>query len=173
MIKKKPTFAVDDTTEMMCAACDNDQMHRIVTVTKQGVVTKAVCESCETVSTFTRGVKTAVSMGTGKNAAPYDRMRKYKKGQEVGIYMQVYNAGIDQTTLRPSVDVEYVLTKNGKELMKQVEDWSGLSDAGQRLTLARLLQTSQLDAGEYELKIKIRDRVSNQALEPTSRFTIE
>ena len=26
----------------------------------------------------------------------------YKKGQEVGIYMQVYNAGIDQTTLRPS-----------------------------------------------------------------------
>ena len=98
---------------------------------------------------------------------------KYKKGQEVGIYMQVYNAGIDQTTLRPSVDVEYVLTKNGKELMKQVEDWSGLSDAGQRLTLARLLQTSQLDAGEYELKIKIRDRVSNQALEPTSRFTIE
>lgn len=98
---------------------------------------------------------------------------KYKKGQEVGIYMQVYNAGIDQTTLRPSVDVQYVLTKDGKELMNQSEDWSGLSDAGQRLTLARLLQTAQLNAGEYELKIKIRDRVSNQALEPTAKFTIE
>jgi GWxTD domain-containing protein len=98
---------------------------------------------------------------------------KYKKGQEVGIYMQVYNAGIDQTTLRPSVDVEYILTNNGKELMKQAEDWSGLSDAGQRLTLARLLQTAQLSAGEYELKIKIRDRVSNQSLEPTAKFTIE
>ena len=34
---------------------------------------------------------------------------EYQKGQEVGIYMQVYNAGIDQTTLRPAVDVEYVL----------------------------------------------------------------
>jgi GWxTD domain-containing protein len=98
---------------------------------------------------------------------------RYKKGQEVGIYMQVYNAGIDQTTLRPSVDVEYVLTKNGKELMKQPEDWSGLSDSGQRLTLARLLQTNQLDAGDYELKIKIRDRVSNQALEPSAKFSIE
>ena len=98
---------------------------------------------------------------------------KYKKGQEVGIYMQVYNAGIDQTTLRPSVDVEYILTKNGKELLKQTEDWSGLSDAGQRLTLARLLQTSQMETGEYELKIKIRDRVSNQSLEPSSKFTIE
>jgi GWxTD domain-containing protein len=98
---------------------------------------------------------------------------KYKKGQEVGIYMQVYNAGIDQTTLRPSVDVEYVLFKEGKELFKQSEDWSGLSDSGQRLTLARLLQTAQMTPGDYELKIKIRDRVSNQTLEPSGRFSIE
>ncbi len=97
----------------------------------------------------------------------------YKKGQEVGIYMQVYNAGIDQTTLRPSVEVEYVLTKGGKELMRQAEDWSGLSDAGQRLTLARLLPTAQMQSGEYELKIKIRDRVNNQSLEPSAKFTIE
>ncbi len=97
----------------------------------------------------------------------------YKKGQEVGIYMQVYNAGIDQTTLRPSVDVEYILTKGGKEVIKQVEDWTGLSDSGQRLTLARLLSTAQMSAGEYELKIKIRDRVSNQSLEPTAKFTID
>src|SRR3712207_851401 len=72
----------------------------------------------------------------------------YKRGQDVGIYMQLYNAGIDQTTLRPSVDVEYVLTKDGKEIGKTKEDWSGLSDAGQRLTLARLMQTSGLAIGE-------------------------
>ncbi len=97
----------------------------------------------------------------------------YKKGQEVGIYMQVYNAGIDQTTLRPSVDVEYILTKGGKELMRQAEDWSGLSDSGQRLTLARLLPTDQMSSGEYELKVKIHDRVSNQLIEPQAKFTIE
>ena len=97
----------------------------------------------------------------------------YKKGQEVGIYMQVYNSGIDQTTLRPSVDVEYVLMKGGKELFTQAEDWGGLSDSGQRLTLARLLPTAQLATGEYELKIKIKDRVNNQSLEPSAKFTIE
>ena len=59
----------------------------------------------------------------------------YKRGQPVGVYMQVYNAGIDQTTLRPSVDVEYSLQKDGKEIVKQAEDWRGLSDAGQRLSL--------------------------------------
>jgi hypothetical protein len=38
----------------------------------------------------------------------------YRSGAPIGIYMQIYNAGIDQTTLRPSVDVEYVLSKTAK-----------------------------------------------------------
>ncbi len=98
----------------------------------------------------------------------------YRKGQEVGVYLQVYNAKIDQTTLRPAVDVEYILTKGGKEVFKQKEDWQGLSDAGQRLTLARLLPTSQMSLGDYELKIKIRDNVGDkpQSIEQTAKFTV-
>ena len=96
----------------------------------------------------------------------------YQKGQPVGVYLQVYNAGIDQTTLRPSVDVEYALLKDGKELGKQAEDWRGMSDSGQRLTLARLIDTRQLAPGEYELAIRIRDRVSGQALAPSAKFTV-
>lgn len=99
----------------------------------------------------------------------------YKRGQEVGVYMQVYNAGIDQTTLRPAVDVEYILTKGGKEVLRQAEDWSGLSDSGQRLTLARLLPTDRMALGDYELKIFIKDRVSGQVLNDdklTGKFSI-
>ncbi len=101
----------------------------------------------------------------------------YKKGQDVGVYMQVYNTGIDQTTLRPAVDVTYVLTKDGKEILSQAENWEGLSDSGQRLTLARMIPTTTLATGNYELKIKIKDRVpgadnKTQSLEPTAKFTI-
>ncbi|HET6668601.1 MAG TPA: hypothetical protein VFH15_00085, partial [Pyrinomonadaceae bacterium] len=96
----------------------------------------------------------------------------YKRGQAVGVYMQVYNAGIDQTTLRPSVDVEYSLLRDGKEIVKQTEDWSGMSDAGQRLTLARLIDTNGLTPGEYQVSIKIRDRVSGQTLSPSEKFTL-
>jgi len=99
----------------------------------------------------------------------------YQQGQEVGIYMQVYNAGIDQTTLRPAVDVDYVLLKDGKELLRQKEDWSGLSDSGQRLTLARLLPTTLMALGDYEIKISIKDRVSGQVLNDEKlkgKFTI-
>ena len=93
-------------------------------------------------------------------------------GQDVGIYLQVYNAGIDQTTLRPTVDVTYILMKGGKEVMRQVEDWSGLSDSGQRLTLARLLGTTAMPPGEYEIRVEIKDRVNGPVVENKSKFTI-
>jgi len=98
--------------------------------------------------------------------------RTYRKGDPVGIYLQVYNAGIDQTTLRPSVDVDYTLMKDGKELGKMPEDWKGMSDAGQRLTLARMITTDKLAPGEYELMVRIKDRVSGQSLSPSEKFTL-
>jgi GWxTD domain-containing protein len=96
----------------------------------------------------------------------------YHRGQPLGVYLQIYNAGIDQTTLRPAVDVEYVLMKAGKEVGKQPENWQGMSDSGQRLTLARLIDSQLLTPGDYELTIRIRDRVSGQALTPAAKFTI-
>ncbi|MFL6230257.1 MAG: GWxTD domain-containing protein [Pyrinomonadaceae bacterium] len=96
----------------------------------------------------------------------------YHVGEPVGIYMQVYNAGIDQTTLRPSVDVDYVVSKGGKEIGKIVEDWRGMSDAGQRLTLAKLFSTDRLTPGEYTVTINIHDRVSGQSLSPSAKFTV-
>ena len=96
----------------------------------------------------------------------------YHRGQPLGVYLQIYNAGIDQTTLRPAVDVEYVLMKAGKEVGKQPENWQGMSDSGQRLTLARLIDSRLLSPGDYELTIRIRDRVSGQALTPAAKFTI-
>jgi GWxTD domain-containing protein len=96
----------------------------------------------------------------------------YHRGTPVGVYMQIYNAGIDQTTLRPSVDVEYALMKDGKEIGKQAEDWRGNSDAGQRLTLARLINSSGLNPGDYAVEVRVRDRVSGQSLVQSAKFTI-
>jgi GWxTD domain-containing protein len=96
----------------------------------------------------------------------------YHRGAPLGLYMQVYNSGIDQTTLRPSVDVEYVFTQNGKELSKLPETWQGLSDAGQRLTLAKLFSTDKLTPGKYKVEVRIRDRVSGQTLSPSAEFTV-
>jgi hypothetical protein len=96
----------------------------------------------------------------------------YRRGQAVGVYLQLYNAGIDQTTLRPSVDVEYVLSKEGQELGKQIEDWRGINQSSERLTLARLLDTRGLAPGAYEVAVHVHDRVSGQILNQVSKFTV-
>src|SRR5229473_2315297 len=96
----------------------------------------------------------------------------YHRGSPIGIYMQIYSAGIDQTTLRPSVDVDYALIKDGKEIFKQAEDWRGNSDSGQRLTLARLLDSRNLNPGDYSIEVRVRDRVSGQSLVQTAKFAV-
>ena len=97
---------------------------------------------------------------------------EYKEGQQVGVYMQVYNAGIDQTTLRPAVDVEYILLKDGKQISRSKEDWSGLSDSSQRLTLARSLPTENLQQGRYEVKVVVKDQVNGTTIENKGTFSV-
>lgn len=97
----------------------------------------------------------------------------YHRGDPVGLYLQVYNSGIDQTTLWPSVDVEYALLKDGKELSRQAEDWRGTGNTTERLILTRLIDTHTLAAGEYEIQIHIRDRVTGQTLSPSAKFSIK
>ena len=96
----------------------------------------------------------------------------YHRGAPIGVYMQIYNAGIDQTTLRPSVDVEYALIKDGREVGKQVEDWRGPSTNGDRLTLARLIDSRGLALGDYAVEVRAHDRVSGSALVQKAIFTI-
>ncbi|HEX5874931.1 MAG TPA: GWxTD domain-containing protein [Pyrinomonadaceae bacterium] len=96
----------------------------------------------------------------------------YRRNQPVGIYLQIYNAAIDQTTLRPAADAEYVLMKNGKELSRQVEDWRQIHETAGRLTLARLIDSRTLEPGEYQIQIRIRDHVSGQTISPSATFKI-
>src|SRR5712692_4341776 len=97
----------------------------------------------------------------------------FHRRSPVGVYMQIYNARIDQTTLRPAVDVEYALMKDGKELSRQGEDWRGSSTAGERLSLSRLIDSRGLAPGDYVVEVRVRDHVSGQSLVQSAKFTIE
>jgi GWxTD domain-containing protein len=119
------------------------------------------------------GDQPAVGMFTIGNAKVIPNVSgTFHRGAPVGVYMQIYNAGIDQTTLRPAVDVEYALMKDGKELGKQLEDWRGNSEAGQRLTLSKLINSQGLTPGDYNVEVRVRDHVSGQSLVQSAKFTI-
>jgi len=96
----------------------------------------------------------------------------FRRGAPVGIYMQIYNAGVDQTTLRPAVDVEYALLKDGKELQKRAEDWRGTSMNGDRLIVSQLIDSRDLRPGDYSIEVRVRDHVGGKALTQTAKFTV-
>jgi hypothetical protein len=91
---------------------------------------------------------------------------EFKQDQTLGLYMQVYNVGIDQTTLRPSVDIEYVFTQKGKEIARIKEDGkNGYSSiSSQQMTLARLVPLKDFKPGFYDVQVTIKDNVLNQLI---------
>lgn len=101
---KKETYEIGASIQMLCSSCDTEQNHTVQTVTKQGQISKAVCDVCATESTFRRGVKTSVAMSKGKTASPYDRTRKYKKGQ--AMMHSVFGQGEVTAVIEPQkIDV--------------------------------------------------------------------
>lgn len=101
---KKESYEVGASIVMLCSSCDSEQNHTIGTVTKQGQISKATCDVCATESTFRRGVKTAVTMSKGKTVSPYDRTRKYKKGQ--AMMHSVFGQGEVTAVIEPQkIDV--------------------------------------------------------------------
>lgn len=101
---------------------------------------------------------------------------EYKADQTLGLYMQVYNVAIDQATLRPSVDIEYVITHSGKdkEILKFKEDGkSGMSVLnGQQITLARVIPLKQLQPGSYDIAVKVTDNVAGKSFTRKEVFTV-
>ena len=95
-----------------------------------------------------------------------------REGRKAATHPDMVFLGIDQTTLRPAVDVEYALMKDGKELGKQLEDWRGNSESGQRLTLSKLIDSRGLTPGDYNVEVRVRDHVSGQSLVQSAKFTI-
>ena len=78
---KNEKFEAGQEIQIMCAICESEQTHVVETVSKQGRITKSVCQTCQTASTFSKGIKTSVGTSKGKSASPYDRTKKYRKGQ--------------------------------------------------------------------------------------------
>jgi hypothetical protein len=46
----------------------------------------------------------------------------YKPGQNLALFLQVYDADMDQTTLQPALKVEYIVSKGGQEVLHLLED---------------------------------------------------
>jgi GWxTD domain-containing protein len=99
---------------------------------------------------------------------------RFRKTDNLGFYVQIYNLGADETTHKPKGTVEYALLKDNNPVFQQVEKMEEIkgANAGQ-LTLEKLLPLAKLDPGKYTLQVKVTDSVNNKTITPTATFTVQ
>ena len=93
----------------------------------------------------------------------------------LGVYFQLYHVGIDQTSLSPSLSVNYqVVNREGRTVLEMVEE-SGESIqffSHQRVVIVKALPTEKLEPGAYQLRIKVQDRIKDQAVSVKDDFEL-
>jgi GWxTD domain-containing protein len=98
--------------------------------------------------------------------------QQFTRDQNLGIYMQVYNLGLDPQTHRPSADIQYEILKDGKALLTQTEPAAKIANASQQVTLQKTMPLRSLQPGKYTVQIKVTDKVKNQSVSPTASFEL-
>ena len=98
--------------------------------------------------------------------------RVFTRNQDLGLYMQVYNLGIDPATHRPSAEVHYAIVKDGKTVVSKDQGMAQMTIPSQQLTLAETLPLKSLEPGRYTVVIRIRDNVRKQTVTPTEMFEL-
>ncbi len=91
------------------------------------------------------------------------------------VYLQIYNTGIDQTTLNPALSVTYrILGSDGATLFESSET-SGESvqlASGLRVVLVKQLSLASLSPGDYDLQIEVTDRIKDESLRLRESFKV-
>jgi hypothetical protein len=98
--------------------------------------------------------------------------QQFTRDQNLGIYMQIYNLGLDAETHKPSADIQYDIIKDGKSLLTKTEKTAEIAHAAQQVTLQKTMPLASLQPGKYTVQIKITDNVNKQTVSPTATFEV-
>ncbi|UCF36640.1 MAG: GWxTD domain-containing protein [Acidobacteriota bacterium] len=99
---------------------------------------------------------------------------KFAPELPLGFYLQVYNFGIDQTTLNPSLDISYRVISEGK-ILRQTNDTSGESIqyfSGRRVVFVKSIAIDELEPGTYQAEVEVHDRLTDQRVRVDRSFQI-
>jgi len=96
----------------------------------------------------------------------------FPSSANMGIYLQIYNFAVDQQSQRPGIQVEYGISAKGAEPDSWRDTSSLVQFAGNYCRLARMVNLSRLKAGDYEMRVRVRDTISGQSSTASAPFRI-
>ncbi len=132
--------------------------------------TLIVADQIERVPTKSIGFGQFV-IGDSKVRPRFDQT--FTSEERLGVYVQIYNLGVDEKTSKADATIQYRVTLGDKEIFKVVESAQQLNQNGQQITLERLLPLKSFDPGRYKLEIQITDNIKKQTITPSAEFTVK
>jgi hypothetical protein len=120
------------------------------------------------------------NIGTGQFVIGDTKVRPrigstFRRDETLGIYMKMYNFGMDEQTKKPQGEVVYEVVKTGtaEPIVTATDDISAIQNASAaQVTLQKRLRLEQFLPGSYTLRIKITDKNRNQTLTRSDTFTV-
>jgi hypothetical protein len=117
------------------------------------------------------------SIGAGQFVIGSTKVRprvteSFRQDEKMGIYVKLYNFEADEKTRKPVGQVVYEVNKVGStekifEFTEEIKDGTP-----SEVTIEKLLPLKSLAPGQYELKMKVTDKLRNQTVTPTAKFTV-
>lgn len=100
--------------------------------------------------------------------------KSFSRGDSLGVYYQLYNASIDQSTLQPSLRICYRILKDGLIVSESVDETGESLQfvSGRRVVLLKRLSLEQLEPGRYGLQIQVEDQLNGQRLDVKDDFRV-
>jgi len=96
----------------------------------------------------------------------------FRHDRNLNLWFQVYNLKLDEGTKKPSATVETLITKNGREVKREVEEASELSNAAAQMTLSKTVPLKDFEPGEYSVQIRVTDNLTKDVIASAEKFTV-
>ena len=99
--------------------------------------------------------------------------QEFSSAEKLGIFLQLYNLKLDETSHKTSVSVAYRITKAQQEIWRAVESADHLHQGGEQLTIERFIPIDALLPGRYTIEVTAIDLLTNETVIRTADFTVK
>jgi hypothetical protein len=97
---------------------------------------------------------------------------EFNRNQIMNMWLQVYGLKVDEATHKPSATVETLITRNGREVKKIVDQATELSGAASQLTLTKTVSLSDFEPGDYSIQVRITDNLTKGQFTRPGKFKV-
>jgi GWxTD domain-containing protein len=98
--------------------------------------------------------------------------QEFSSTDKLGIFLQLYNLKLDDTSHKTKISVTYRITKEQQEVWRAVETADDVRQGGEQLTIQRYLPVASLVPGRYSVEVIAVDLVNNETITRRADFTI-